>query len=349
MKSKSLEQIINTYIALPNNPSAKGWYHVLCKVCNDHGRKGKRGGFKFEGNTVAYNCFNCGHSATYNPDVHETVSQKMQEVLKAFCVPEDEIQQLQFTSLTNWNHKTRKTKKQENLDIEPSEISYPKTFYFLKDALPEDKWAIIATSYLLERGIDHLSYPFMLSSKTDDPKLKKWFGRIIIPIYKNGHVIYFQGRDLVGNKTRKYESPPFPKDKVLYGFDRLFEQTDAPLYIVEGWFDAFSIDGVAIFGNKITHEQAIWLNRSPRKKVYIPDRFGDGQIAAHQALNYGWYISTPDIGSNCKDMNDAVNKYGKLYVMKTLADNTTTGFFAETNLGLFCEQSTREKKNKKAS
>jgi hypothetical protein len=117
------------------------------------------------------------------------------------------------------------------------------------------------------------------------------------------------------------------------------------LYIVEGIFDAMSIDGVAIIGNEITDAQIEWLNRSRRKKVYIPDRFGDGRRVALDCLEHGWSISTPDIGS-CKDMNEAVKKYGKMYVMKSIAENTADGLVAETKLRIYSEQKDpRKKKN----
>lgn len=143
---------------------------------------------------------------------------------------------------------------------------------------------------------------------------------------------------------KKYESPSTAKDKVLYGFEKIFEHVDTPIYVIEGFFDAVAVDGVAIIGNELSDAQIQWLNRSQRKKVYIPDRTGDGQRSAKKALELGWSISTPDIGQSCKDMSDAVHKYGKMYVMKSLADNTADGFIASTNLGIYCEQKRRKGK-----
>jgi DNA primase len=141
---------------------------------------------------------------------------------------------------------------------------------------------------------------------------------------------------------KKFESPSDPKDRVIYGFDRLFEKTDVPLYIVEGWFDAHVIDGVALLGNELSSAQIKWLNKSQRKKVYIPDRFGDGQRIAENALSVGWSVSTPDIG-NCKDVNEAVHKYGRMFVMKTIADNTADGLDAATRLGVYCTSETENR------
>lgn len=335
MESVSLEQIIRQYVQL-DPPTAKGWSPVLCRVCGDRGHKGKRAGFRFEGDVVGYHCFNCGHSTSYDPSEHEKMPKKMERVLHDFGIPESDWQQVLFSSLTLRRSGKNKDKKVSSIQIEPLELPLPETFYPLKDAGSHDKWATIARYYLEEdRGIDPNSYPFLLSSKTEIPHLKKWFGRVIIPIYKGNKLIYYVGRDLTSNKMKKYENPAVSREKVFYGYDRLFEDVTTPLYITEGWFDGFAIDGVAILGNEISKTHTIWLNKSPRKKVYIPDRFGDGKRAAEHALSLGWHISTPDIGG-CKDMDEAVRRYGKLYVMKTLIENTSIGFEAQAKLGVYC-------------
>lgn len=346
-KSTSLEDIIRKYIQLPAMASSRGFYPVLCKVCNDHGKKGLRGGFRFDnGGVVGYHCFNCSHAAKFDPEGIKTkrskkISPKMRQVLEAFNVPEDEITEMMFNLLKEAGH-TEGAVSGETIQtvksIEPKEIPLPKHFYALSEAGPEDKWAEIARDYLEHtRGIDPQGHPYFLCHKTGVETIDKWVGRIIIPIYKTGKLIYYQGRALYNDK-KKYESPTQPKDCVLYGFERLFEHTDMPLYVVEGFFDAYLIDGVAILGKELTDEQAQWLERSKRRKVFIPDRQGGGSKAP--ALNFierGWAISTPDIGS-CKDINDAVKKYGELYVMKSIADNITADrFTAQTRLGVYCE------------
>lgn len=342
-----LEDVIRRYIPLPPVPTGGGWYPVLCKVCNDHGRKGPRAAFKFEGDAVAYHCFNCGPdmNTVYDPDEYSNMPKKMKKVLRDFGIPDTEWQEVVFSNLGKQG-KSPDIELKIAKKIEPEEIKLPEEFYLLADAAEDDKWAEVARWYLTEeRGVDPDSYPFMLVKKSDDPFMKKWHGRLVIPAYKDGKLIFFQGRDLTGKKMKKYESPAVPKDKVLYGYDKLFNHSDAPLYIIEGFFDAHAVDGVAILGNTITEAQIAQLNRSPRKKVYIPDRSGDGQQTAEQALDLGWSISTPDVGQSVKDMSDAVHKYGKMYVLKTIADNTADGFTARARLGVYCEQKRSESKD----
>jgi len=336
MDSITLEQIIIQYVQL-QAPNPKGWRAVRCQVCNDHTRKGLRGAFLFDNDTVVYKCWNCGHLAKYCSYEHEYMPKNMVRVLEDFGIPTDEWQQVILSSPAYVNGGTKSHNKQTTQDnIEPKEISMPAHFYFLKDAAADDAIAQEARDYLInERGIRPEDYPFMLSTKADNPKLHKWLGRVIMPIFKNNKLIYYVGRALY-DAPKKYETPATPKEKILYGFDRLFDYTEAPLLVVEGWFDAYAVDGVATLGNVITAYQAQWLNRSKREKIYIPDKFGDGRRAAEQALHHGWSISTPDIGSNCKDMDDAVRKYGKLYVMKTIMDNKATGNTAMVQLRNYC-------------
>lgn len=337
MDSITLEQIIKQYVQL-QPPNHKGWQAVRCHVCNDHTRKGLRGAFLFDGDKVVYKCWNCGWMSVYDPYEHEYMPKKMVRTLEDFGIPTDEWQQVILSSPAYRNGaKKHEDTKSELINIEPKEIKMPEIFYFLKDATPDDFVAEAAREYLTdERGVDPNDYPFMLSTKAENPKLHKWLGRVIMPIFKNNKLIFYIGRALY-DAPKKYETPATPKERVLYGFDRLFERTEAPLIVTEGWFDGYAVDGVATLGNVITSYQAQWLNRSRREKIYVPDKFGDGRRAAEQALEFGWSISTPDIGSSCKDMSDAVKKYGKMFVVKSIIENKATGFEAMTQLGNYCD------------
>lgn len=335
MNTNTLQDLIRQNVKL-GAKNIKGWEPCVHKGC-DHGKKGPRAAFLFEGNSVTFHCFNCSIVTGYDPEKNSTMPKKMQQVLQDFGIQDDEWQHIIFANY-NKQKSSSPNKQQKQIILEPTPITFPDTFYYLKDAVDGDKWAIIARDYLIhDRKIQPDEYPFLLSKKTTDAKLKKWFGRLIIPIFKNNHLVFYQGRDLTNKQLKKYESPPISKNNVLYGYEKLFETTDSPLYIVEGWFDAFSIDGIAILGNELSIEQISWINKSSRPKVYIPDRTGDGYNVATKALEQGWYISTPDIGRECKDMNDAVKRYGKLYVLKTLSDNVSSGYEALIKLGIYCE------------
>ncbi len=348
MDVPSLEQLVRTHVHLPNRPSAKGWYNVVCKVCNDHGRKGPRAAFMFENEGVAYHCYNCPAKGSFNPDTSKTISRGLEEVLLAYGISEEDIAKVKLSLLGKKHEGQDPAEAKRISNHDPKEIPLP--LYF-KTLDYDSVWCEVAREYLSERLIDPDSYPFMVSTDGTDvvheyPKeirpvmlndAKKWVGRVIIPIYKNKKLIFYAGRDMTDSKTKKYESPSTPKHNVMFGFDELFADTTRPLYVVEGIMDAMIIGGVAILGNKFTDSQLHWLNRSNRQKVYIPDRFGDGDINAHIAVEQGWSVAFPEIG-NCKDINNAAQEYGKLYVLTSIGQNTASGFGAKAQIGLYCKK-----------
>lgn len=330
---ETFEEIIKNYVYLYPQTAANGWYPVLCKVCNDHGKKGPRAAFHLDGDNLGYNCFNCKYKTTIDITSSKSLSENALNLFRAFDIPSDIIEKKQFQLFSNSNNITFK-KTEKVIDINPQPIEFPDIFYYLKDAKPSDQWAAIARHYLQEeRKINPDSYPFMLSRKSDDIKLKKWHKRLIIPAFRNNKLIYYTGRAL-GTQSKKYENANVPHHNILYGFDETTTYSDKPIFVVEGFFDSYWVNGVAIIGNQFSPAQIQILNKSNRQKVYIPDKMGDGDIAATQALDNGWSISTPDIG-NCKDIDEAVKKYGKLYVIRSIRDNICTGFEARTKLAIY--------------
>ena len=329
----TLEQVVRQHIPLPLRPNGQGWFSVVCKVCNDHGRKGKRAGFRFDGGTVGYNCFNCGHTALFDPSEHRPLSRDMVTTLEAFDLKKEDWQPAIFSSLADDSF-TLKSKKREN--YEPAETEFPP--YITPLTEDGDEFDQCAIDYLRdERAIDWKLHPFFLGRKTNHPGSKRWYARLILPIYKDGKLVFFQGRDLTGTRQKKYLSPEIPRENVLYGYDHISKATDEPLYIVEGWFDAWHLEGVAVLGSRMTPHQVHWINQSRRPKVVIPDRFGDGHMLADQALELGWSVSTPDVG-DCKDPNEAIVKYGKLYTLMTIRTHTYEGFEAALRIKFYCEE-----------
>lgn len=332
----TLEHIIRQHISLPRTTNSGGWYQVLCKVCNDHGKKGKRAGFKFDGDIVAYNCFNCNHTGSYDPSINKTMPNKMASVLEAFSVPEDSWKPLLFQTMMN-DDVFIDRQRRVYVNYEPNEIQLPPCITPIN---PDgDDFDLYAIEYLeQERHINWKEYPFMIGRKQENyPGYLKWYGRLIIPFYKDGKLIFYQGRDLTDTKTRKYLSADVVRDCILYGYENIYKHERTPLYIVEGWFDAWHLDGIAVLSNKMTQQQIHWINQSHREKVVVPDRFGNGDVLANQALDLGWSISTPDIG-DCKDPSDAIKEYGKMYTLKTIIDHTYSGFEGKVRIQGYCQR-----------
>lgn len=338
-----LKEILESLVDL-GHPNTKGWQSTLCKVCNDHGRKGRRAAFRFDGTVCAYKCQNCGIKGAYDTESHFSPSDTFKEIILAFGVNPDVISELEFKSLDNRlsGSTPSAVKNAARLPV-AQEIPLPPYFIKLADVDPNSPIRQLAELHLIEdRAIDPASYPFYIGVKTDDHDSKRWVNRLIIPVYnQTGKLIFFQGRDLIGTAVKKYLSVNVPREAVAYGMSEMMLHTNRPLFITEGFFDAFHLQGVAVLGRDLTQPIIDMLNRSPREKIVVPDRFGDGGDLARAAIRLGWKVSIPDFG-NCKDVTEAIVKYGKLYVVKTITDNVYSGNAAETMVKLYCGTETKK-------
>lgn len=324
---RTLEDLIKDRLFL-TKVSTKGWYRVLCKVCNDHGRKGKRAGFRFDNGVTGFSCFNCGTTAKNEPG--EPISKNFKSILNAFGIDNSELAQFSLSALEN-HVDFSKVKQDKPKNYEPREIEKPEHFQLVSE-FPDDPWAKEMVEYLRDRKVDPQSHPFMFST---DPR---WKGRLIIPVYKNGRLIFYQGRDLTETRKDKYISCDVEKQNIIFGFDRLFTHMDDRLYVTEGFFDALPLNGVAIFGNTLTEGQKYWLERSPRDKVLIPDRWGYGKkgpVLANQFIDMGWGLSLPDFGNEIKDINSAICKFGRLYTFYEIGRSVVEGDLAKMRLQLY--------------
>ena len=155
-----------------------------------------------------------------------------------------------------------------------------------------------------------------------------WRDRIVLPVYdQHGHLIFYQGRSISGDKKAvKYLSCDSERSNVLFGMSHIFDRSRTdPIVVVEGIFDALSIDsGVALLTNQITKQQLSILKMSHRPIIYVPDIRGRGWVAAQTACDAGWGISIPNLG-DCKDLNEAVIRYGKLFVNMKIHENIIFG------------------------
>lgn len=321
---EQLESVIRSHVLL-SPPNSSGWCSVRCLVCNDHKGK-KRGGWKFDHDSIGYHCFNCGAKFVVDQGTSKLSSETLR-ILDSYGIGSDELGQLKLSLLTN-----------KRLDVaKPSTptITYPKPIsmpsYFVPLSRSKSVWKDVVIEYLTDRGIDPNCHDFHVVEPTGDLTHKRWLGRVIIPVYRNRELIFWQGRDMTGKQKLKYLSPDVVRESVLFGYDKLYSDPSSPLYVVEGMFDALTVDGVAVFSNKLTKTQIDILNKSPRNKVVIPDKSGSGDVIAKQALDQGWSISIPDYG-NCKDPSEAKNKYGILYVMKAIVAGTMSSTKARISL-----------------
>lgn len=329
MIDKSVSELIEPYVNFIGPPDAKGWQKCYCEVCGDGSRtKGPRGGWNMDDEKAFYHCFNCGMDANFDITREIPFSRDMRDVFDAFGVPSREYNAVAYS---------RRDKDKTKPEIYRAKINtfeVPEYFYSLEDAAFNNTIAAEARKFLRTKyGLSDSSYTFYLSNGKytgTDVKEKNMarmlMNRIIIPYFKNGKLIYYQGRALNDDAKKKYINMDVPRSNILFNMDALYRDYGKPLYVLEGAMDAIHVGGVGVLENNITNQQIELLQKCPRPKVLIPDRKGDSRKLAEVAVNeLGWGLSVPDIGSSCKDISEAIVKYGKLYVVDSIVRKTTYG------------------------
>lgn len=338
-KPPSLQSLVFRAADISHNPSPKGWHTLSCRVCNDHAHK-KRAGFRFDGSITSYNCFNCKAKFVFDEDdANSIISKGLIQVCEAYGIDIKAVKALQLFAKRSGGKggHLRDSKPIQRLGY-PT-ITLPPYFKPLLECPENDPWVQVAKAHLEhERQIDPNDYPFYMVIPTAESPIeeKRWSRRLIIPYFnEDNQVIFYQGRDLTdgANMRAKYRSPD-GVDKPLAGLQNLHQDT-GPLFITEGFFKSYHLKGVGVLGNEITDTHAAILEQSRRRKIYIPDKLGDGHVPALQAIKRGWAVALPDIGA-CKDIDEAIVKYGLLYVAKSIMDNTYEGRAAELRVHLWC-------------
>jgi hypothetical protein len=91
-----------------------------------------------------------------------------------------------------------------------------------------------------------------------------------------------------------------------------------PVIAVEGALDAKCFPNtIATLGSHITSKQAYFLRG--KHVIMVPDKKGNKFI--DQFYKYGWSISLPEWGNDCKDLNDAVCRYGVISVAEMIRES----------------------------
>lgn len=332
MLEKTLFDLINTYIVFPHGIFLDGWSRCYCEVCGDGQRKkGPRGGWKFEGDFVTYNCFNCGVKGNFSPDREFPLSKDMPKILDSFGIPKKEYLSAAYINKLDPNKKDSDHKTPERKFFPLKFFDIPSHFYLLEDADLDNTIANDAKKKLInDYSLTSSSYPFYLStgiagSGENKTHTKNLTNRIIIPYFKNGRMIYYQARTIDDVTSPKYLNMDIPKTNIIFNMDALYQNIDRPLYVFEGVFDALHVGGVAVMENNLTSNQIEILNKSPRQKVIVPDRGGDSNKLVEIGLEQGWGIALPEIGTGNKDLCEGIAKFGKLFIIHSLVQKTYYG------------------------
>ncbi len=294
-----------SFLPAKRKHTPSGWIGFNAPCCGD---KRQRGGFiQNAGDAVSYHCFNCGFKASWQPG--RTISAKMNKLMRDLNMPDDVISQLRLEALRlNQNDSAQvrqviPTFEERALPMDAKSLEEWSTWIELQGWENTDQELINAFCYLRNiRGIDPYSYPFYWTNKIG------FKNRIIIPFYKDGKIVGYTAR-ATNDAKPKFISEQQPG--YVFNLDRQTYEREFVI-VMEGPFDALSIDGCALLGAEIKDSQNWLLKQLNKEIILVPDRDHEGPRTVEQALEYGWSVSMPDWPAGVKDVNDAVIKLGRL-------------------------------------
>jgi phenylalanyl-tRNA synthetase beta subunit len=61
------------------------------------------------------------------------------------------------------------------------------------------------------------------------------------------------------------------------------------------------------------------LNRLQKQIIVVPDRDKAGSKLVERAIELGWSVSMPEWAHDINDIGDAVQRYGRLYTLHSIA------------------------------
>lgn len=320
-----IEALIRAHIHL-GRISATGFESVKCPVCNDYK---DRAGFNFSNDVIGYNCFNCGISAI----MESHVSSNFKNLLLSFGIMKSDIEQITAQSFLN-HTPTLKRNNEYHHNISPlPSVKIPFDAELVSDQNSE--LAKKAYSYLISRGLHTIDFPFIVSNE-------KYPNRIIIPYLHNDRCVYYQARALDSSIKPRYKNPMVERSRIIFNYNEIKRNTNRPLFVTEGAFDALSIgnEAIAISGGKLSKWALYELKQVRRKIIFVLDK--NNPDIGNIALENGWSIAIfPD---GITDSNDALLTYGRLWLLYYLMTNNHVGMQAKLLIRMHCKGQKQWKK-----
>jgi hypothetical protein len=295
---------------LKNSPS--GWTSFNAPCCQHRGHSPdtrKRAGIRFDGNGIIYNCFNCKFTTGWQPG--SPFGEKMKTLSRWLGGGEDTIKELVFEAMKTEGEGYRPEAYQAKIEFEDKELpegsmslkNWLESAYLSEEQVSENLLPV--AEYIINRGFDPMSEDFYWSPA---------------PGYSDRVIIPFRWQDrIVGNTARKIRNgkPKYLSDQhphFVFNFNHQSENQKY-IFVCEGPFDALSIGGVALLTNEIAEQQARIINSLGAEVIVIPDQDRAGLVLFDRAAELDWSIAEPNWEDGVKDVAEAVQKYGKLFVI----------------------------------
>jgi hypothetical protein len=297
--------------------SPSGWISFNAPCCHHRGHnqdKRKRAGVMFS-DGITFNCFNCKYSATWKPG--RPISFKFKTLLQWLGASDSTIANMVFEALKT--EATDETYEYKPLDFEEKDL--PDGAMPLLDWCHEPYLSTAAEllspvlNYLTDRKFDPFSGDFYWSPAPG------YENRVIIPFRYQGKIVGSTARKVTEGRP-KYISDQSPN--FVFNLDKQAPDLQYT-FVVEGPFDAISVDGVAVLTNRISESQSQLINSIGSNIIVIPDQDEAGLELIQSAIDNNYSVAFPTWEDDVKDVAEAVGRYGKLFVTIDAINTAVSG------------------------
>ena len=320
-----ISDFIKGILPTKKKTTPSGWTSFSGPCCVHNGEsidtRGRAGLTANPDGSVSFHCFNCNFKASYQPGRQLTF--KFRRLLQWLGTSENDIKRLvieaiRIRDLVNPDEIKEEIEEKIEFKVRPlpeGAVSFQAllTHHILADFTDVPEELNLAVDYVTNRNIDPAKYDFYWTDSTNH-KLNQ---RVIIPMIWEGKTIGYTSRAFVDDVKPKYYSQYEPN--VVFNTNNQLPDSKFVI-VVEGPFDAMAVDGVAVLSNECSETQANIIESLNREVIVVADRDRAGAKLINQALEYGWSVSFPVWQETCKDVSEAVDKYGKLFVLKSIID-----------------------------
>lgn len=263
-----------------------------------------------EDDNWSYHCFNCDFKCRFT--LGKSLSKNLRSLLSYCGVSDELITKYNFESLQQKDLIDYVKVKRKKLKVTFKETELPESAVLIDESNPEHKKF---ADYINDRGLSVSDYPFMITPADEGRNSN----RIIIPYTMDGKIVGHISRYL-DNRIPKY----IKEQQVGYVFGLDLQKPEYEVcVVVEGIFDALSINGCALTHDTISDEQAELLRRLNRKIIIVPDLDKTGMTICDRALELGFHVAIPNWTEEIKDTNDAIRKYGKVPTLLSILQSAT--------------------------
>ena len=309
-----VSETVLTYLPSKRKQTPSGWLSFNAPCCHHNGHaadnRGRGGLIDNADGGMSYHCFNCGFKASWQPG--RNFSHKLRRLLQWMGAPDDIINKVALEVM----RENEGVQAKERIAELPSFNTVPLPDDAIKVAgITEfNKYSLAILEYMAQRrlNLDDTDYYWSPSLGYRD--------RLIIPFYYEGNIVGWTGRSILEDKKPKYLTEVQPG--FVYGLD---DQTYNKVFAIvcEGQIDAIHIEGCALGGSEVSDQQAMLLNRLQKDIIVVPDRDKAGSKLVERAIELGWSVSLPTWSAGINDIGDAVDKYGRLYTLHSIASEAT--------------------------